>query len=287
MQREQRQQLVRPRGASGFPVGRDERARGAGRAAPGQVHDQEGEVIGDVERPQDRVELDAVDDLGRLAEEHVLGSQISVHLAHEPVASARVECGFVDADAGRHQPCEAVDPPGQPRAGDEVDQLGDVLGEFASHGRGAADPACGRAVAVELRQAASDSFYLGGTVAPDAGRKHFGESTGLVVAPHHNDVVERAVRVGRGELHAPRAGDNRSDVEIDVGSEASVQPDFLLAHQTPACRRAVVEERQHHRFLQLVGAVTGDEHERDVRLVPGHRRPRRPRDRRGERIGVG
>ena len=56
-----------------------------------QVHHHEREVVGDVELAQRGFELHAVDNLKRLAEEHVLGAQVAVPLSHQPPSCAGVQ----------------------------------------------------------------------------------------------------------------------------------------------------------------------------------------------------
>ena len=56
-----------------------------------QIHHQEREVVGHVDFAQPPVELDAVNDLHGLLEQHVLGPKVAVDLAHEAAPRAGVE----------------------------------------------------------------------------------------------------------------------------------------------------------------------------------------------------
>src|SRR5829696_8886612 len=72
--------------ATGEPVPLDEPAVERLDPEPDQVHDEKGDVGGDVDPSQVRVELDAVIDvdLARRRGDHVLGAQVAVTVAHQP-----------------------------------------------------------------------------------------------------------------------------------------------------------------------------------------------------------
>ena len=74
--------------AARLAVGRDERD-GEPLVATQQVHDEEGEIEADVDLPQGRVELHAVDDLDPALEHDVLGAQVPVAVAHQARARSR------------------------------------------------------------------------------------------------------------------------------------------------------------------------------------------------------
>src|SRR5450755_4836642 len=78
----ERDQRIIAGGASGFTVGTHEHRGEARPATCGEVHDEECEVISDVELAQPGVELDAVHDEGGSVEEDVLGPQVSMSLTH-------------------------------------------------------------------------------------------------------------------------------------------------------------------------------------------------------------
>ena len=61
--------------------------------------------------------------------------------------------------------------------------------------------------------------------------------------------------------------DDRHDTEIDTRGQPAVEPNFLLAPVPPLLERAVVQELESERLLDLVGECIGHEDDRDVSLV--------------------
>ena len=74
--------------------------------------------------------------------------------------------------------------------------------------------------------------------------------------PHHNDVL----------AHRPVLAPQDVHTEIDVGGEASVEPDLLPAGELAGCERAKVREAQVQRLLPLKDAVANHQHVGAVRL---------------------
>ena len=76
-------------------------------AEPGEIHDQEGDVRGDVDLAQRRVELDAVVDVdgASLRHDHVLGAKVAVAVPHQSCARPRIEPG---ASGGKEAVGEAL-----------------------------------------------------------------------------------------------------------------------------------------------------------------------------------
>lgn len=58
-----------------------------------------------------------------------------------------------------------------------------------------------------------------------------------------------------------------AQAQIDVGGEAAVESDFALVRVLARHVRGVVQESHVHRFLDLVGAVSGKEHNRGIGLA--------------------
>lgn len=58
-----------------------------------------------------------------------------------------------------------------------------------------------------------------------------------------------------------------SQAQVDVRGEATVESDFALAGGPASRRGGVVQESQIDRFLELVGAVTDEEHDGRVGLA--------------------
>ena len=93
---EEREERVGPRVAARGSVVLKQTGGESRAAERGQVHHQEREIVGDVERPQRGVELDAIDDAHAVRFEHdVLGSEVAVALAHEPGPCALIEAPLV------------------------------------------------------------------------------------------------------------------------------------------------------------------------------------------------
>jgi hypothetical protein len=89
--------------AAAVSVGRHEpRADGFG-AVRRQVHDQERQVVGDVEGPQIERELDTVDHAELGPQDHVLGAEVGVTLLRQPTLGTLVEHAGVGAHEGPHQ----------------------------------------------------------------------------------------------------------------------------------------------------------------------------------------
>ena len=79
----------------------------------------------------------------------------------------------------------------------------------------------------------------------------------LVEPAHLDDVLAGSFMPGLREREAVPAGDHRMQAEVEVRSQSPAEPQFLLTHLAPALRRAVVEEREHHRLAELEGSVAG------------------------------
>jgi len=88
----------------------------------------------------------------------------------------------------------------------------------------------------------------------------------LVITAHLDQIVDR-LRVILVRLREAAGARRHRAHEIQIGDQAAVQPHLLLAHLAPPLRRPVIEEREHHRLLQLVGAIARQEHPRDMGLA--------------------
>ena len=106
-----------------------------------------------------------------------------------------------------------------------------------------------------------------------------GERRGLVVAGHHDCVLDRArVMLGSDSESVEAVRHQAHDAPVERGCEAAVEVDLGVAERAPALERPVVQEREPHRLLDLVGLLAGQEHPRDVGLAelnaPGQVRER-------------
>ena len=117
------------------------------------------------------------------------------------------------------------------------------------------------------RERAGDRLDVGADGRPGADavveRRSLGE------ASHDDRVVEDlAVRGRSADADAPlRVAHDGQHAEVDLGREAAVEPDLLLAVEAPEFERAVVDEApERDRLLDLVDPLAGQEHHRDVGL---------------------
>jgi hypothetical protein len=231
-----------------------------------EVHDQECELVGHVQLAQPAVELDAVDHLQGLLEQDVLGAQIAVDLAHEPTPRTGVEHPRVRHHERVRKALQREHPLDLRALLDDRQKLVEVLRHPPLDGKHRhATTRHAPRVGVEPRQHAGERDNLAALQL--AALELRGQRAPLVVAPHLDEIVDRSRIVLRRQRQAVSAGRHRAHAEIQIGRQAAVQAHLLAAHLAPTLRRAVVEERQHERLLELVGAIARQEHPRDVRLT--------------------
>ena len=81
---------------------------------------------------------------------------------------------------------------------------------------------------------------------------------------HLHRVFQRGSRAAEhGGVDAAR---DRHDVEVEVRGEPPVEPQLLVAEESPRRERGEIEEAEIDRLLDLVGEGAGQQHIRDVRL---------------------
>ncbi len=127
MDRIERHQALLARISPGLAIAVEQRPGEALASPGGQIHDEKGEVVGDVELAQARLELDAVDDLRRILEQHVLSPQVAVDLSHEATSGARVEQPLMDDDKRLDKALEREQALDLGALLDELEQLVEVL----------------------------------------------------------------------------------------------------------------------------------------------------------------
>jgi hypothetical protein len=98
-----------------------------------------------------------------------------------------------------------------------------------------------------------------------AGARHLVEQLMLLEAPHHDDPIKRRPVVTPPN-RSVRLPADRPDLQIQLRRGAAVQRQLRLARRPPQLRRRKIEVGVFDRALQLVGIVTGEKHDRDVRL---------------------
>ena len=195
-------------------------------SAPEQVHQQEGEVVPDVDARERIVELDGVERRRHAVEHHdVAEMEVAVQLSHEAAGAARVqqrrvgrECGV----AGRGQPIDALR---WQRAGRPA-QRPCVVAQDVAHGVGAAFVRGGHGTGVEGRDHVRQSS--GQRAGKAAGRRHPVQQRVVGEALHHDQPFDRLAC----PVQRQRAGDlssQRLDPEIQGRRRAAVQAHFGLA----------------------------------------------------------
>ena len=238
-----------------------------GPAEPLQVHGEEGHVVEAVEVAELVVELQAVQGARAVVEaEDVVGDQVAV----------AVDDPRVGAPVGEQRAAAGQEPGGQPV--DRVDHLPREHRARCPHLLDVRRPPAAERVAAPLRGhvgAAAGGGVEGGErprqvpqVVPDRGAGPDQGRQAAVVghAPHHDQMLDgRAVGAPAGPRRQLGTGD-AADPEVDVGGEPPVELHLAAAGRKPALGSAEVEEGGRHRLLQLVGALTEQEHDPAVGL---------------------
>lgn len=119
----------------------------------------------------------------------------------------------------------------------------------------------------------------------------------FVVAAHLHDVVNGSWIVLVRKLIPAVGSYDRQDVEVERGSEPTIQAKLLTAELASAVGGAAVEERKPQRLLELVRVISDEVDARHVGLVDldrpgvrsvevrvGHRRRDQIRRRRRDRV---
>ena len=269
----ERDQPILARITAGVPVGVHERV---GKTIPtpgGQVHHQERDIVGNIELAQRAVELDAVDHLKRLVEEHMLGAEVAMPLAHESASCAGVQHLRVRRHERVREALQGKNPSDLGPLLDDPQQLVEVLRHPPLHGQDwhptRRDSPRAR---VKLRQHASQRDDLAALELAALELRR--QRAALVVPAHLDQIVDRARIVLFGQFQSVGCRGERAHTEIQIGRQPTVQPHLLAAHLVAPLGRAVVQEREHQGLLELVGEIAGEKHPRDVRLADLH--PGRP-----------
>ena len=183
-------------------------------SAPEQVHQQEGEVVPDVDARERVVELDGVEQRRRAVEQHdVAEMEVAVQLSHEAAGAARVqqrrvgrECGV----AGRGQPIDALrwQRAGRPASARALSRRTSRMGRDRLR-------AGGHGTGVEGRDDVRQSS--GQRAGKAAGRRHPVQQRVVGEALHHDQPFDRLAC----PVQRQRAGDlssQRLDPEIRAGA---------------------------------------------------------------------
>ena len=209
---EERDQRVVTRIATGLAVAREHGARRERRAERLEVHQEERQIAADVGHAQRRVELQAVDDLDAMLEEHVLGAKVAVTITDAPGRDTKPELATAGGEEGTREAGQPRDLARERAVRRELEQRVDVLAQGVLQGGGRVRAVALRHRVVELREppADRDERRVRHAAVGHARR----ECPRLIEATHLDHVVDR-VRVVRGcERDAARHGDDRLDSEV-------------------------------------------------------------------------
>ncbi len=225
-----------------------------------QVHDQERDLVHDIDPPERLVELDAVE-RRRLAvdERDVAQVQVAVALANEPPGLARLEAR---AQARVLVPGPATQALELGHVGVGADQRLDLVEILRCRRQNRLRRAEGprriraRDPRVEGGDAARQRVDLGR--AERAGLHHAAEQRVLPEAAHLDRVVDRLAVAADSRVHL--AARQRHHLEVELRRGAAVQPQLLLAIEVSCLQRAEIEKAEIDRLLELVGIVAGEQH---------------------------
>ena len=233
-----------------------------------KVHDEEAEVAGDVRDTQGRVELERVDDLRRVGQEHVLGAQVAVAVDDEAAPPALEQLLAPDGQRRLHDTAQLAQHSGI----ELVPGLFLEVVECRPHGgpqrrERALRLLRARLGGVEGGQARADGAQLvsrGGT-----GLEAGGQCVALVVAAHEDGDFDGTggVVVGIDRQAAVAVWHEAHRRGVELGGQTPVQAQLLSAHGATPLEGAVVKEGDNDRLLDLQRQAARHEHPGPVRLM--------------------
>jgi len=188
----------------------------------------------------------------------VLGSQVAVPVANEPCVPTPVQDGQRTLH-DRHQKFEPV----AGRRPVELLDIGQVSLGLAF------PPPCLPTSNAGHSTSVKSSDRPGGLVDVALAESSRGQERShrgaLVIATHLHGVVDRS-RCVRRDPDVILPAHDRPDAEIDVRRELAVDANLFSTSIEPRLLRAVVEEREFHRLLDLQRPVTGQYDPRAMRF---------------------
>ncbi len=228
-----------------------------GQVASPQVHQEEGEVIGDVDARQFLVELDAVEEGRHAADQHhVAQVQIAVTVAHPPVPASSVEARLDEGEHRSRIARQACDVLGSPDPGRIVQEAARVAVDHPRHARGAAPRVVPGGLRVEPCDGLPERRHQADV--QRASRREPVQQRLLIEPAHADQPLDGLAMSAEGELAVGLPGDGHH-IEVQLRGGAPVQAQLLLAHGAPAFHGREVEVVVADGPLHLPRTIAGEE----------------------------
>ncbi len=250
-------------------VGLQEGQRRGAIATIDQVHEQEGDIVEQVDLRERLIELDAVEQHRSTAEQHdVLEVQVTVAVANEAGAPPGVQLigGTIQGLVGRGN--ERLDRVGRKNAGNRAAQVLDIAGYDVAHRRRAAGIGQWLESLVKGDNRAGERLDQG--IVEAAAPCHVVEPASLGKAGHDQQPLDRLA--GAVDAEFARCLGHRHDCPVEIGGGAPVEAQLGLERCMAGGSCAKVEKAEAHRLLHLVGPIAAQEQDRRMRLDPLDRR---------------
>ena len=257
-------------------VAGEQRIGEIGAATRCEVHQQEGEVGGDIAVAHAIVELDAVQDAdiaGLVSATGLEGDrgdlEVAVAVADPALLPAAAQQVRVGVEEARHVGAQRVEGRAIDRVADGGPRLLEVLRPVPFDDRPGAelgDRGAALGPQVELRDDPGDGADVGSRDATP-GQDRFEHAVGGQ-APHDDRIVDgvRVAGAAGAQRESVPVGPDRLDAQVDVGAEAAVALNLGGAHAGALVGGREVEEAEIDGLLDLVDPVAGEDDEADVRL---------------------
>jgi len=228
---------------------------------------QECNLVERIDRPQARIEFEAVDDSNWVAEPNVLGAQIAVSVDNAAAANARGERLSL---LGEKSALDTSNPPDKPcrQAKARIKQHPQIIRQalvpVAHMDCGRKEHSCRPAVELyERRNEPVELPWLDAML-----QDSMFERLSFIETPHdYEPVHNRSVSANRESARRCR---ERHHVEIDIAGEPTIQAELGPARAFAPAQVREVEVRKTDWFLELVDSIACQEHPGHVGLAASH-----------------
>ena len=243
-------------------VGIEELAGRPALSARLQIHRQKRHVAGDVGAAQLRVELDAIDHADLGCDQNVLAAQVPVPVADQPQQGTPPKLWRVSLHKRRAEEGRDVQ---APSGGWSMPFNSPTFRCHSTSTRSGPPPLT---TAAERWKSASRRGHRR-DVRPGEGacRDQARQRVVLAKGAHLNGVLHGVRSAITDQAKSGPAPYDGAHAKIESGRKLSVDTHLLMAGATPTCKRAVVQEPQRDRLLDLVRAIARHEHPGGMRLV--------------------